>query len=89
MLVRLIALDKIIFEGEAEAIVVPGKQGQLTILPHHLPLICPLGKGKIKINKKKEKEELTIEERIFFEIEEGILKVNKEGVDALVVTHAF
>jgi len=41
----------------------------LTILSHHISLICPLGKGKVEIKKDKEK---------VFEIEEGILKVDKK-----------
>lgn len=87
MLVKVISLDKIIFEGEIESIVVPGKGGQLTILPHHIPLICPLGKGKIKIVRKRKEKEVEIEEGEFLEIEEGILKVDKEGVKILITPH--
>jgi F-type H+-transporting ATPase subunit epsilon len=82
MLAKIISLDKKIFEGEVEAVVVPGKEGQLTILPNHIPLICPLKKGKIKVIGKKE-------ERIFFEVEEGILKVDKDGVKILIVPHGI
>jgi len=81
MLVKIIGLDKIIFEGEAKEIVVPGKQGQLTILPHHIPLICPLGRGKIKIRKEDEEKN--------FEIGEGILKVDKKEISVLVIPHGF
>jgi F-type H+-transporting ATPase subunit epsilon len=77
MFVKIVRLDKIIFKGEVKEVVVPGKHSQLTILSHHIPLICPLGKGKVKIKKNKEK---------VFEIEEGILKVDKKEVNILL-TH--
>jgi F-type H+-transporting ATPase subunit epsilon len=89
MLAKIISLDKKIFEGEVEAVVVPGKEGQLTILPNHIPLICPLGKGKIKVVKKRKENEIEMEERIFFEIEEGILKVDKDGVKILIVPYGI
>jgi len=89
MLAKIISLDKKNFEGEVEAVVVPGKEGQLTILPNHIPLICPLKKGKIKVVKKRKEKGIEMEERIFFEIEEGILKVDKEGVKILIIPHGI
>jgi F-type H+-transporting ATPase subunit epsilon len=77
MLAKIISLDKKVFEGEVDSVVVPGKEGQLTILSNHIPLICPLKKGKIRIIKEKEETE--------FEIEEGILKVDKKGVKILII----
>jgi F-type H+-transporting ATPase subunit epsilon len=77
MLAEIISLDKKVFEGEVESVVVPGKEGQLTVLPNHIPLICPLKKGKIRIIKEKKETE--------FEIEEGILKIDKEGVKILII----
>jgi len=77
MLAEIISLDKKVFEGEVESVVVPGKEGQLTVLPNHIPLICPLKKGKIRIIKEKKEIE--------FEIEEGILKIDKEGVKILII----
>jgi F-type H+-transporting ATPase subunit epsilon len=77
MLAEIISLDKKVFEGEVESVVVPGKEGQLTVLPNHIPLICPLKKGKIRIIKEKKETEL--------EIEEGILKIDKEGVKILII----
>jgi len=77
MVLNLISLDKIIYQGEVYSITLPGADGQLTILPHHIPLITPLKKGKIKIKDIAEKE-------IFFEIEGGILEVKPEEVNILV-----
>lgn len=76
MLVNIINLEKIIYSDETDEAVLPGKEGQLTILPNHTPLITLLTKGEIKIRKKGE-------ERIF-EISEGILEVNLREVNILV-----
>jgi len=79
MFLEIITLDRKIFEGEVDCIVVPAKEGELTILPNHIPLISPLKKGKIKVKKEREEK--------IFEIEEGILRVGKEKVNILIVDY--
>jgi len=81
MLVKIVTLDRIVLEKEIDSIIVPGIQGQLTILPHHIPLICPLTRGKIKIKSKEEEK--------IIEIDDGILKVDKEGAKILVFLHGY
>lgn len=75
MRVNIVALDKIIFQGEVEGIVLPTKIGVITVLPKHIPLISVLTKGEITLLNKERK-------KIF--IEEGILMVKKEEVNILV-----
>ncbi len=75
MEINIVALDQIIYQGKAEGILVPAKDGQLTILPNHIPLITVLKEGKIVILGKEKKE---------FSIREGILMVKKNKVDVLV-----
>lgn len=76
MLVNIISLDKIIYQGEANALNAPGIIGELTILPHHAPLITLLKKGRLKLRKGSEEK--------FFEIAKGILEVNPREVNVLV-----
>ncbi|HRR39337.1 MAG TPA: ATP synthase F1 subunit epsilon [Candidatus Paceibacterota bacterium] len=75
MLVNILSLNKILYQGEAESLTVPGAKGTLTVLPHHAPLITFLEKGKLKLKKEKE---------LFFEIEKGILEVTPSEVNVLV-----
>ena len=42
-------LGETIYEGEASSITLPGEDGQLTILPHHIPLVTHLQSGTIHI----------------------------------------
>lgn len=70
------ALDKNIFEGEAESLTLPGAEGELTILKNHIPLITPLKEGKLWFKAGKEKPE--------FSIRGGVLEVSPEKVIVLV-----
>lgn len=65
------SLKEIIFEGEVDWINLPGSEGELTILPKHIPLITYLKKGRIRIKKGKE--------FINFEINSGILEVRPKS----------
>jgi len=76
MLVNIISLDKIIYQGEANSINAPGMVGELTILPHHTPLITLLKKGNLKLRKDSGEK--------LFKIEKGILEVNPKEVNVLV-----
>ncbi len=70
------ALDKNIFEGEAESLTLPGADGELTILKNHIPIISPLKAGSIRIKKGKEISE--------FLIRSGVLEVSHDKVIVLV-----
>lgn len=38
-----------IFTDDVDAVVVPGIEGELGILPHHTPLVTALGTGELRI----------------------------------------
>jgi len=42
-------LDKILYEGDADAVTLPSQDGQITILNHHIPLVTPLKAGDVAI----------------------------------------
>lgn len=42
-------VDEVLFRGQAASLSCTGALGDLTILPHHAPLVTPLKKGEIKI----------------------------------------
>ncbi len=43
--------EKLVYEGEADLIVVPAADGELGILPKHAPLMALLGTGEMRIKK--------------------------------------
>ena len=42
---KIISPEKIIFEGEVDEVLVPGKDGELGILPKHISLLAALKAG--------------------------------------------
>lgn len=44
---RIIAPDRLVFEGEVESVTLPGTVGSFTVLDRHAPIISSLDNGKI------------------------------------------
>jgi len=70
-------IDKVLWEGEALSVTVPGTGGELTILTHHMPLITTLKAGKITVRNPESKPEE-------FMIDSGFLEVGKDETVILV-----
>lgn len=49
MHVTVISPEAMIFEGQAESVVVPAFDGEVGILPHHAPLMTLLGDGTLAV----------------------------------------
>ncbi len=47
--VRVLALNKILYDGQAAAVLLPGTVGAFEVLPGHAPIISSLERGKIVI----------------------------------------
>src|SRR5947209_19339933 len=63
------------FQGEADFVVAPGSEGQLGILPHHIPLLTPLATGSVKVRNNNEEQ--------FFFVSGGFLEVRPDQVTIL------
>ncbi len=37
------------FKGDADFVVAPGSEGELGVLPRHIPLLTPLAAGSVKV----------------------------------------
>jgi len=64
------------FGGNVQSVTVPSINGYLTILPHHIPLVTPLGHGEIKIVHSGGTEE-------FLAVSGGFLVVMKKQITIL------
>jgi F-type H+-transporting ATPase subunit epsilon len=49
--VRVVSPEKIVFEGEASAVVAPAWDGQVGILPSHAPMLALVGAGAMSIER--------------------------------------
>jgi F-type H+-transporting ATPase subunit epsilon len=72
----IISLTRPAFSGKVQSVTVPGAEGELTILPHHIPLITPLASGEVVI---REDGKTT-----HFAISSGFLIVEKGKVSLMV-----
>ncbi len=48
--VIVVSLDKILFEGKASSVLLPGEQGVFEVLDYHKPLVSRLVKGNIIVD---------------------------------------
>ncbi len=49
MILDILTPDKKLFEGEAQAVTVPGISGSMQFLKGHAPLISVLGAGEVTV----------------------------------------
>ncbi len=69
-------VEEVLFHGEASSVTLPGSEGEMTILPKHMPLVSALKEGVIVV---KNNENVSN-----FKIEKGVIKVSLEEVLILV-----
>lgn len=77
MTLHLILPKGIVYSGEVSSVTLPTLLGQVTILPHHAPLISVLKEGEIKIHKTDGKE-------ISYKIDSGIVEVSGDTINVLL-----
>lgn len=63
---------------DVDIVVAPGAEGQLGILPHHIPLLTTLAVGELKIRKGEAEE--------YFAIHGGFMEVRRNEVTVLADT---
>jgi F-type H+-transporting ATPase subunit epsilon len=57
---EIVTPERRAYDDEVDMVIVPGRNGQLGILPHHTPLISSLGVGELRIKKGGTEESLLI-----------------------------
>src|ERR687892_2926930 len=48
---EIVSPERRVFDDEVDMVIVPGRNGQLGILPHHTRLISSLGVGELRIKR--------------------------------------
>jgi F-type H+-transporting ATPase subunit epsilon len=57
---EIVSQDHLVFEGDADIVVLPGAAGEMGILPNHAPLLSTLKMGVIKVRRGKREEIFTV-----------------------------
>ncbi|MEK7542543.1 MAG: hypothetical protein AAB524_02480 [Patescibacteria group bacterium] len=74
---RVFAIDREVFFGDAKSVIVPGAKGQMQILAEHAPLVSLLKEGDIVIEQENGQKQT-------IPIQSGTLEVIDKEVVALV-----
>lgn len=48
---EIVSAERSVFADDVDALIAPGIEGQLTVLPHHAPLLTQLQPGEITVRK--------------------------------------
>lgn len=78
--VRVVAPDRVVYQGEATSVVVPAWDGQLGFLPSHAPEIALLGVGPMHLDQPGGGS-------VLFQIAGGTVKV-EDGVVTVLTEYA-
>jgi F-type H+-transporting ATPase subunit epsilon len=76
VLVEVVTPERVVYSGDARIVVAKGVEGDLGILPNHLPLVTPLKIAPVQIKKVDGSEE-------FIAVSGGFLEVRKEKITIL------
>ena len=72
--IQIMAMDRLVFEGDVEHVMAKGTEGFLGVLAHHAPLVTELDSGVLEMTIKGTKRR--------FQLEGGLLEV---GGNAAVI----
>ncbi|MGB9672867.1 MAG: ATP synthase F1 subunit epsilon [Anaerolineales bacterium] len=57
---EIVSQDRMVFEGDADIVLLPGTEGEMGILPNHAPLLSTLKYGVVKVRRSGKEEIFTI-----------------------------
>ena len=57
---EIVSQDRMVWEGDADIVVVPGVAGEMGILPNHAPLLSTLKFGILKVRNKGDEQLFTV-----------------------------
>lgn len=73
---ELVAPERVLFSGEAEAVMLPGSEGDMTVLPGHAPVLALLRTGFVQVTDHKDEGRRVL-------VRGGFVEINQESVTVL------
>lgn len=80
MLLEIVTPERIVYEKSINMVVVKGVEGELGILPNHIPLVTPLQIGAVRV-KLDEEEELVAVSGGFMEVRNNKVVILAESAE--------
>lgn len=86
MTLKIISAERVLFQGEAAQVTLPGDAGSFTVLPHHASLVSTLAAGRISYRVAASGDGAAPSEadRHFDDIKGGIVDVDRDVVSVCV-----
>lgn len=72
---EIVSQDRMVYEGDADTVVIPGEVGEMGILPNHAPLLSTMGFGVIVVR--------TGDQEEYFTVAGGLVEVQPDIVTIL------
>ena len=79
---EIVSQDRLVFEGDADIVIVPGSLGEMGILPGHAPLLSALELGVIKVKSGDQEEVFTVTGG-FIEVQPDIVTVMADAAESV------
>lgn len=57
---EIVSQDRMVFEGDADLVIVPGAEGEMGILPNHAPLLSTLKYGILRVRYQGQEQVFTV-----------------------------
>ncbi len=61
---EIVTPDKLSFQGDVDSVVIPASEGEMGILPMHIPLVTQIQPGELVITRGHTKESLAVGEGV-------------------------
>lgn len=78
MRIHIAKVDEVLFSEEADGLTAPAGEGEVTILPNHIPLVSALKAGRVRVHKGGNTQ------YAHFDIDGGMLEVTQESATILL-----
>ncbi|MFS0555744.1 F0F1 ATP synthase subunit epsilon [Brevibacillus sp. 179-C9.3 HS] len=79
MTVEVVTPERVVYSGQAEMVIARGLQGEIGIMPNHVPLVTPLKTAPVRIKTEGDKE-------VKMAVSGGFMEVRGDKVTILAET---
>lgn len=79
MTVEVVTPERVVFSGQATMVIARGVQGELGIMPNHMPLVTPLKIAPVRVKTEGDKE-------VVLAVSGGFMEVRRDKVTILAET---
>lgn len=74
MHIQVVTPEKVLLDEEADEIIIPTTSGEITVLPHHIPLVSQIAPGIMVIKRHGHEDDLVIQGG-FVQITDTVVRV--------------